>query len=136
MAAFEFTTYVTQINAEIRKAAQSWLEEAGGELEAQAARNTRVDTGKTKGAWTHRVDSGALEAIVGNPEQNAIWEEYGTGLYAENGGRTDVPWRYKAKDGKWYATKGKHGTRAFRNAYNTMKPKLIKSAQAKFQAIS
>lgn len=56
-----------------------------GELEAQVKRNTRVDTGQTKGSWTYKVDEANGEAMVGSPQENAIWEEFGTGQYALNG---------------------------------------------------
>ena len=115
------------------QAARAWLEEASAELETQVVRNTRVDTGRTKGSWEHAVDGGALEATVGSGYENAVWEEFGTGLYAESGGRTNVPWTYQDAAGNWHKTKGKRGTRAFRKAYATMKPKLIKVARQKFK---
>lgn len=130
-----FKDYCPDIALKLEKAARNWLEEGAGELEAQAMRNTRVNTGKTKGSWNHKVNVGSLEATVGSDYENAIWEEFGTGVYAENGGRTDVPWHYQAEDGNWYSTKGKRGTRAFRKAYNTMRPKLKKAARDKFKQV-
>ena len=32
--------------------------------------------------------------------------EYGTGLFAESGGRMDVPWNYQDDEGKWHSTSG------------------------------
>lgn len=128
-----FKDYCPEIADKLQRAAENWLEEASGEVETQAARNTRVATGRTKGSWSHKVDNGALEATVGSDYQNAIWEEFGTGVYAENGGRTNVPWFYKDEKGVGHRTKGKRGTRAFRKAYTTTKPKLIKAAQNKFK---
>lgn len=104
----------------------NWLEETAGELKSQAQRNTRVDTGATKASFQHKVDVGKMEAAVGSNMENAIWEEFGTGIYAENGGgRSDVPWFYKGSDGTWRATKGKRGTRAFRKAYRSVKNKAV-----------
>ena len=128
-----FKDYAPEIAAKLQHAAETWLEEASGEVETQAIRNTRVDTGRTKGSWNHVVDNGSLEVTVGSDYENAIWEEYGTGVYAESGGRTNVPWSYKDAKGKWHRTSGKRGTRAFRKAYASMKPKLIKAARAKFK---
>lgn len=135
MASFNivFKDYTGEIAQKLQHAAETWLEEAGGELETQVVRNTRVDTGKTKASWSHTVDTGALEATVGSDYQNAVWEEYGTGVYAETGGRTNVPWTYKDQKGEWHRTKGKRGTRAFRKAYATTKPKLIKAARNRFK---
>lgn len=128
-----FKDYTNEVAAKLQHAAEAWLEEGSGELEAQAIRNTRVDTGRTKGSWKHKVDNGSLEATVGSDYENAIWEEFGTGVYAESGGRTNVPWFYKDEKGIGHRTSGKRGTRAFRKAYASTKPKLIKRAQQIFK---
>ena len=67
---------------EIENAALKFLEEASGELESQVKRNTRVDTGQLKNSWEHVVDADNMIGIVGSAEENAIWEEFGTGEYA------------------------------------------------------
>lgn len=41
------------------------------------------------------MDESAQVATVGNPLQNAIWEEFGTGEYALEGDGRKTPWRYK-----------------------------------------
>jgi hypothetical protein len=48
-----------------------------------------------------------LEGIVYTPLEYAPYVEYGTGLFAENGGRTDVPWCYMdEKTGEFIWTNG------------------------------
>lgn len=102
------------------------LEEASGELEAEVKRNTKVKTGKTKQSWQHTVDEQKYVAYVGSNYENAIREEFGTGIYALNGnGRKDVPWHYMDESGQWHSTKGKKPRRAFKKAYLRLKP-LIK----------
>ena len=49
---------------EIENAALKFLEEASGELESQAKRNTRVDTGQLKNSWEHVVDADNMIGIV------------------------------------------------------------------------
>lgn len=101
------------------------LEEASGELEAQVKRNTKVKTGKTKASWTHKVDESKYEAYVGSNYENAIWEEFGTGIYAQNGnGRKDVPWVYQSEDGKWHRTSGKKPRKALQKAFKSMKNRI------------
>lgn len=130
-----FKNFVPQVKAELNRAAQKWLVEAATELESQVKRNTRVDTGRTKASFSHVVDNANLTATVGSDYENAIWEEFGTGVYAEGGnGRKKVPWAYQDAKGNWHKTKGKRGTRAFRNAYATEKPKLIRAAQKIFSS--
>ena len=41
-----------KVKAALNHATIQWLYEASGELEAQVKRNTRVDTGQTKGSWS------------------------------------------------------------------------------------
>lgn len=129
MADWQFEDNSLKVKADLGNACRKWLEEASGELEAQAKRNqTRVDTGATKGGWTHQVISDT-EAVVGNPLENAIWEEYGTGEYALKGGRKGG-WVYKStKDGKFHRTMGKRPIRPLHTAYETMKGKLQKSLE-------
>ena len=132
-----FKDYSKIVINKFNENAVQWLEEASGELEAQTKRNTKVDTGKTKGSWEHVVHEHKLEAEVGSRYKNALWEEFGTGIYAINGdGRKDVPWVYKnPNDGKFYATVGKKPRRALFNAYTSLKNKLIKSAQERFKRL-
>lgn len=46
------------------------------------------------------------EGIVFTPLEYAPYVEFGTGLFAENGGRTDVPWSYQDDKGEWHSTSG------------------------------
>ncbi len=84
-----------QIKSQINLLTSEALEEIAGLVESYAARNTRVATGKTKASWQHYVEDNV--ATVGNTEENAIWEEYGTGEYALNG---------NGRKGKWYVAIG------------------------------
>ena len=129
-----FEDYSKDVINKINSLGVKWLEEASSEIESQTKQNTKVDTGKTKGSWEHRVDINKLEAIVGSRYDNALWEELGTGIYALNGdGRKDVPWTYQTPDGKWHKTKGKKPRRAFYKAYNSKKNVVIRSAQERFK---
>lgn len=135
MATVKFEDFTDEVKKEMRKAAEAWLEEAAGEVESAVKRESRRNTGKTAGSFRHIVDGAELEATIGSDYQNAIWEEYGTGIYAEKGGRSQVPWTYKAPDGNFYRTSGKRPSRAFRNSYKKLKPKLIKAAQSRFKGL-
>ena len=130
----KFKDYSNEVNEKINRVAITWLEEASGELEAQTKRNTKVDTGQTKGSWEHVVHESKLEAEVGSRYKNALWEEFGTGIYALNGNGRKTKWVYRnPKDGKFYTTVGKKPRRALWNAYQSLKSTLKKSAREKFK---
>ena len=126
----DFTKVVLQ---RIQEGGEAFLEEVGGEIESQAKRNTKVDTGKTKGSWEHVVDKDKMEVQVGSRYKNALWEELGTGIYALNGDGRKTKWVYKnPKDGKFYATVGKKPRRALYKAYTSKKNAIIREARKRF----
>ena len=53
-------------------------------------------------------DGENLVGVVYTPLEYAPYVEYGTGLFAVNGGRQDVPWCYKDDEGEWHTTSGQH----------------------------
>ena len=133
MADIKLTIYLKDCQQAITKAMCEALEEVTGEMEARTKDNTKAKTGKTKGSWEHKVDEVNGVGYVGSNYQNAIWEEFGTGIYAQEGnGRKDVPWTYGTPDGKFYKTKGKKPRRALQNAFNSMQYKIEKYFRERF----
>lgn len=128
--AVRFTDNSARVKAALNDAAIAYLYEAGGELEAQVKRNTRVGSGQLKNSWTHKVDESAGTATIGSPLENSIWEEFGTGEFALHGDGRKGGWYYQdEKTGKWHHTYGKTPHRAFQSAFNSLKNALIKRAQ-------
>lgn len=67
------------------------------------------------------VDESSLTVAIGSDYENAIWEEFGTGIYAVNGdGRKDVPWTYYDEQGEKHVTFGKHPKRMLWNAFQSL----------------
>lgn len=127
--AVKFTDNSMTVKAEMNDAMVAFLHEAAGELEAQVKRNQRVGkTGQTKNQWTYVVDESEGTAVVGNPLENAIWEEFGTGEYALNGDGRKGGWFYQDEEGNWHHTYGKAPHRAFHRAFTSLKSALIKMA--------
>ena len=125
-----FTDNSVSVKNALSEASIAYLHEAAGEIEAQTKRNTRVgSTGQTKNAWTYKVDEGDLVATVGNPLENAIWEEFGTGEHALHGDGRKGGWYYQDEKGKWHHTYGKMPNRAFHSAFVSLKTALIRRAQ-------
>lgn len=117
----KFKDYSDEVNDDIESSIIAALYEAAGELRDQAKRNSRVDTGKLKNSWKYVVDEPKFEAHIGSPEENAIWEEYGTGEYAVKGNGRKTPWHYKDAKGNWHTTRGKRPNKTLETAYKTKK---------------
>lgn len=133
MSNIVFNDYSIQVMDAIKESALQFLEEAGGEVESQTKRNCAVVTGKTKGSFEHAVSEGDLTVAIGSDYENAIWEEFGTGLYALNGdGRKEVPWVYYDELGEKHITFGKHPKRMLWNAFQSLQGKIIQMAEERF----
>lgn len=130
MANVEFEDNTIQVLGEIDTQINIALEECAGVLESRVKRNTRVKTGQTKNAWQHHIDDEKHIAYVGNPLENAIWEEYGTGEYALNGDGRKGGWGYQDEKGDWHFTYGKTPSRALHKAVTSTKSKIIKRLQS------
>lgn len=133
MARWRFDDNSSDVAAAIERALAAGLEEAGGEFEAQAKRNSRVDTGDTKASFRHVVEGRAVH--IGSDAENAIWEEFGTGVHAEGGDGRKKPWAYKDRRGNWRTTKGKRGTRALTKAMQAKAGVAKRLIEAKLGAI-
>ena len=132
----EFKDFTKIVLDKIHTTGEQFLEEVGGEVEAQTKKNTKVDTGKTKGSWEHVVNADKMEVQIGSRYQNALWEEFGTGIYALNGDGRKTKWVYKSpKDGKFYATVGKKPRRALFRAFESKKNLIIREARRRFKEI-
>ena len=122
----DFSKIVLQ---KIQETGEIFLEEMGGEVEAQTKQNTKADTGKTKGSWEHRVNADKMEVQIGSRYKNALWEEFGTGIYALNGDGRKTKWVYRTEDGKYHTTVGKKPRRALFRAYQSKKNTIIRGAR-------
>lgn len=129
-----FENYTNDVIKAIEKLGEQWLEEASGVLESQVKRNTVVATGKTKGSWEHSVDTAKMEARIGSNYENAIWEEFGTGIYASGGNGRKTPWVYKDEKG-FHRTRGKKPRRALQNAKNQKESEIINLLKHKLRGL-
>lgn len=161
-----FEDYRIDVKNAIKEKCIQLLYDAGNEVISQVTRRSVRKTGKTSGSYeTSSVDEGQMCIHVGSNYENAIWEEFGTGEFAENGDGRKGWWVYveghrdegPVKGGKSYATKdqakramailrkkglpafytrGKHARHPFRDGYNSAKSKIIKRAEELFGGLS
>lgn len=95
-------------------------------VERDAKKKAPKGTGELRNSITSKVEregNGAV-GIVFTPLEYAPYVEFGTGLFAEDGGRTDVPWNYQDDKGEWHSTSGMHPQPFMRPALNENREKI------------
>lgn len=103
---------------------QEALGQACALVERSAKQKAPKDSGALRGSITSEVVD--LEGVVFTPLEYAPYVEYGTGLYAESGGRTDVPWFYVDEQGQWHITSGQHPQPYMRPALEENREEIIR----------
>lgn len=135
MADVIFKDYTVKVQKAIEDRAIAKLEEAAGEIESQTKDNSRVDTGRTKNSFQHKVVDSELTAYIGSNYENAIWEEFGTGEYALEGNGRKGGWKYVDEKGDGHFTRGKRPSRAFWHAFTSLKNAIIKMFEDEFRGL-
>ena len=102
---------------------QSALGKACAVVEASAKQKAPKDTGALARSITSKIED--TEGIIFTPLEYAPYVEYGTGLFAENGGRQDVPWCYKDEEGNWHSTSGMKPHPYMRPALEENREKIV-----------
>ena len=76
-------------------------------VERSAKEKVPVQTGELRRSITSKVENNGLEVTgtIYTPLEYAPYIEYGTGLFAEKGGRP-TPWSYQDDKGEWHTTSG------------------------------
>lgn len=84
------------------------LEEAIQQSCALVERSAKEKAPKRTGALRASITSevSGTRGEVYTSLEYAPYVEFGTGIFAESGGRTDVPWWYKDASGNWHSTSG------------------------------
>ncbi len=96
-------------------------------VERDAKKKAPKDTGDLRRSIQSKVDviGTDVKGTVFSPLEYAPYVEYGTGLFAEEQGRTDVPWAYKdEKTGELIFTSGQKPQPYLRPALNENREKI------------
>lgn len=93
-------------------------------VEAAAKQKAPKGNGDLRRSITSKVEN--MEGVVYTPLEYAPYVEYGTGLFAENGGRTDVPWSYQDDEGEWHTTSGMQPQPYMRPALNENREQILR----------
>ena len=93
-------------------------------VERSAKQKAPKDTGALRRSITSKVENS--EGIIYTPLEYAPYVEYGTGLFAEGGGRKDVPWSYQDDEGNWHTTSGQKPQPFMRPALNENRAEILR----------
>ena len=100
------------------------LGQASAIVERAAKQLAPKDTGELRRSITSKVEN--KQGIIFTPLEYAPYIEYGTGLFAEEGGRQDVPWNYQDDKGEWHSTSGMKPQPYMRPALNQSREDIMK----------
>lgn len=100
-------------------------------VEREAKQKAPKDTGELRRSITSEVkeEGDEIQGIVFTPLEYAPYVEYGTGLFAEEGGRLDVPWNYQDDRGEWHSTSGQRPQPFMRPALDENKEEIKRILQ-------
>lgn len=114
------------------------LNDTMGQVCALVERDAKQKAPKDTGALARSIQSkvennnGSIQGVVFTPLEYAPYVEFGTGLFAESGGRTDVPWSYQDDEGNWHTTKGQRPQPYMRPAIDNNREKIVKMIKEGF----
>lgn len=95
-------------------------------VERSAKEKVPVQTGELRRSITSKVENNGLEytGTIYTPLEYAPYIEYGTGLFAEKGGRP-TPWCYQDDKGEWHTTSGQPPQPYMRPALNENRTAIL-----------
>ena len=104
------------------------LKQACALVERSAKQKAPKGNGELARSITSRVENEGedLKGVVYTPLEYAPYVEFGTGLFAEKGGRTDVPWCYQDDKGEWHTTSGMHPQPFLGPALNENREQIVR----------
>ena len=134
---FKFTDNSKKVKAQMDDAMFQALESAALIVEASAKALAPVgDSGELRDKIDHNVvdTSNGPAAKIGSPLDYAMYVEYGTGEFAENGAGRKGGWSYQTPDAKWHHTNGMAPQPFLRPAFRRNKAKIQDIVGKEFKA--
>lgn len=126
-ADFTFESNVPEAKSRLQTAQRAGLLAACLTVEKYVKEYSRHKTGSTRDSYGHELveDGEALLGAIGSDEMNAIYEEYGTGEFAENGDGRKGGWVYYDPAGQQFIfTYGKEPNKPMRRGFNVARSEV------------
>ena len=101
-----FNDYSDDVLNEFHDAVLRALERCGEQAEGYAKDLAPANTGAGRNSISHQVDESESAVYIGTNIDYMIYQELGTGKYAEGGGGRPTPWVYQDDNGNWHWTAG------------------------------
>lgn len=123
----KFTSHTKEAKIQLQSSIDRALETASLLIESQIKANITasgyVDTGELRDSFQHQISGSGSDTVskIGTPLKRAIYPEYGTGDFAENGAGRKKGWHFQSSDGTWHFTKGQKPLKFMRKAFRTKK---------------
>ena len=131
----KFIDHSDEAKKVLREATIRWLFQACLLAEGQAVSLAAVQTARLRNSIDHFVDEDELIGYVGTNVEYAIYVEFGTGEFAENGNGRKGGWVYQDHSGEWFFTWGQEPQPYLRPAFRQKKSEIEALAKEIFGGI-
>lgn len=109
----------------IKQATIRWLFQACLLVQGQAVLLAPVRLGNLKNSIDYVVDESELIGYIGARAEYAVFVEFGTGEFAENGQGRKGGWVYKDPSGEWHFTYGQAPQPYLRPAFRKNRARIM-----------
>lgn len=106
---------IKQLGTETEAALEAIGNQAVSHAKNTIAEEDRIGTGAMRNSVNHQVEMGEKAVYIGTNQSYAPYHEYGTGIYADGGGR-QTPWYYVDAKGTGHWTHGVQPIHFIKNA--------------------
>lgn len=123
---FTFESYKYQVIAQMDEVMERAMIMVLEIIKSAIKAGAPVNTGQLRDRIDYQLKSmnGQVIGIVGSPEQYAIYVEFGTGEFAENGAGRKGGWAYQDPSGEWFFTWGQDPQPFMRDGFRQNKKQV------------
>lgn len=124
---FQFEDNSKQVKQQFHDVSEEGMLAALLLVEGQAKALAAVASGQMRDGVDHKITSDSASRLigqVGSPHEHAIYVEFGTGEFAENGAGRKGGWVYQDPSGQWFFTWGQEPQPFLRPAFRMTKKQV------------
>jgi HK97 gp10 family phage protein len=136
MAGIKYESKSDEVKAAMDQISRKAMEKACLLVEGQAKGLTPVGTGDLRDSMQHTIsesDNGFI-GKVGSPLMYSVYQEFGTGEFAQNGAGRKGGWWYQEADGTFHFTMGTKPKRMLQTAFRQNKRRITYIFKADLKA--